>query len=88
MKFKDVFARWAKETAGRPQPRITTEDIETVTRELEELISFLDMDQNTMRFKDLAIKTKTVETYNQEVTFRITFNKSGNGALILKPLLD
>lgn len=86
MKFKDVFARWAREVAGKPQPQLTLKEKEEVTQELAEVIGHLDMDANQMQFKDLVIKSKTVNLYDQEVTMRITFTKSGNGGMLLNNL--
>ena len=86
MKFKDVFARWAREIAGKPQPQLTAQEKAEVTQDLAEMIGHLDMDVNQMQFKDLVIKSKTVNLFDQEVTMRITFTKSGNGGMILKNL--
>lgn len=83
MKFKDVFARWAREVAGKPQPQLTSQEKIEVTQELAGLIGHLDMDTNQMQFKDLVIKSKTVNLFDQEVTMRITFTKSGNGGMLL-----
>lgn len=86
MKFKDIVARWVREVNGKPKEPLTAQERNSVTQDLQGFLEWIDMDSNRMQFKDLSIKSRTVNTFDQEVTIRITLDKMGNGGLLIKEL--
>lgn len=84
MKFKDVFARWARIVAGYDSPPLTDEDKLSVTQDLDQFVSYLDMSANGLCFNDLVVRAKTKNPNEQEITIQIVFTKMGTGGLIIK----